>query len=38
MGTTFWLLIGYNFGCVVASSTIFNSRDGFSGSSHPTKT
>ena len=26
MATTFWLLIGYNFGCVIASCTTFDSR------------
>jgi len=26
MATTFWLLMGYKFGCVIASSTIFDSR------------
>jgi len=31
MATTFWLSIGYNFGCVIASSTIFDSRSVFSG-------
>ena len=34
MATTFWLLMGYNFGCVTASGTIFDSRYGFSGSSY----
>ena len=38
MATTFWLLMGYNFGCMIASDTLFDSRVGFSGSSHPTKT
>ena len=38
MATTFWLTMGYNFGCVIASSTIFDSRGGFSGSSYPMKT
>ena len=33
MATTFWLLMGYIFGCVIASGTIFDSRGGFSGSS-----
>ena len=36
--TTFWLSIGYNFGCVIASGTIFDSRSGFSESSYPMKT
>jgi len=35
MATTFWLLIGYNFGCVIASGTIFDSRGGFSGFRSP---
>jgi len=42
MTTTFWLLMGYNFSCVIASDysdTVFDSRGGFSGSSYPyTKT
>ena len=29
METTFWLSIGYNFGCVIASGTIFDSTVGF---------
>jgi len=33
MATTFWLSMGYIFGCVIASGTIFDSRGGFSGSS-----
>jgi len=36
--TTFWLPSGYNFGCVVASDTLFDSRCGFSGTSYPMKT
>jgi len=36
--TTFWLSMGYNFGCVIASSTIFGFGCGFSGSSHPMNT
>ena len=35
MATTFWLLMGYNFGCVIVSSTMFDSRGGFSGSKYP---
>ena len=35
MATTFWLSMGYNFSCVIASDTLFDSRDGFSGSSYP---
>jgi len=30
--------MGYNFGCVIASDTLFDSRDGFSGSSYLMKT
>jgi len=30
--------MGYNFGCMIASDTQFNSRGGFSGSSCPMKT
>jgi len=29
--TTFWLSTGYNFGCVIASGTIFDSWGEFSG-------
>ena len=38
MAATFWLLVGYNFGCMIASNTLFDSRGGFSGSSYPMKT
>jgi len=38
IATTFWLSMGYNFGCVIASDTLFDSRGGFSGSSYPMKT
>ena len=38
MRTSFWLLMGYNFGCVMASDTLFNSMGGFSVSSYPMKT
>jgi len=31
MATTFWLSIGYNFSCMIASDTLFDSRGGFSG-------
>jgi len=27
--------MGYNFGCMIASDTLFDSRGGFSGSSYP---
>jgi len=30
--------MGYNFGCMIASDTQFDSRSGLSGSSYPTKT
>ena len=36
--TTFWLSIGYNFGCMIASNTVFDSRGVFLGSSYPVKT
>ena len=36
--TTFWLSMGDNFGCVIASDTLFDSRGGFSGPSYPMKT
>ena len=29
MATTFWLSMGCNFGCVIASDTLFDSRGGF---------
>ena len=29
-GNPFWLSIGYNFGCMTASDTLFDSRGGFS--------
>jgi len=38
MATTFWLSIGYNFGCMIGSDMWFDSRGGFSGSSYPMKT
>ena len=31
MATTFWLSMGYNFGCVIASDTLFDSRVGLRG-------
>ena len=31
MATNFWLSMGYNFGCVIASDTLFDSRGGFMG-------
>jgi len=33
-----WPLMGYNFGCVIASDMLFDSRGGFSGSSYPIMT
>ena len=36
--TTFWLSMGYKFGCMIASDTLFDFRGGFSGSSYPIKT
>jgi len=38
MATTFWLSMGYNFGCMIASDTLFDSRGGFSGSGYPMET
>ena len=38
MATTFWLLMGCNFSCMVSRDTLFDSRGGFSGSSYPMKT
>ena len=38
MATTFWLSIGYDFGCMIASDTLFDSRGVFSGLSYPMKT
>jgi len=38
MATTFCLSMGYNFGCMIASDTLFESSGGFSGSSYPMKT
>jgi len=29
MATTFWLSMGYNFSCMTASDTLFDSRGGF---------
>jgi len=37
MATTFWLSMGYNFGCMIASDTLFDSRGGCSWPSHPIK-
>ena len=38
MTTTFWLLMGYNFGCVIGSDVLIDSTGGFSGSSDLMKT
>jgi len=38
MATNFWLSMGYNFGCMIASDMLFDSRGGFFGSSYPMKT
>ena len=38
MATTFWLSVDYNFSCMIASNTLFDSRSGFSGSNYPIKT
>jgi len=27
MAASFWLLMGYDFGCMIASDTLFNSRE-----------
>jgi len=35
MATSFWLSMGYNFGCMIASNTLFDSTGGFSASSYP---
>ena len=38
-GTQFAItgFVGYNFGCMIASNTVFDSRGGFLGSSYPMK-
>jgi len=33
MATNFWLSVAYNFRCMIASNTLFDSRGGFLGSS-----
>jgi len=38
MATNFWLSMGHDFGCMIASETLFDSMGGFSGSSYPVKT
>jgi len=39
-GTQFAItgFVGYNFGCMIASNTLFDSRGGSLGSSYPMKT
>ena len=39
-GTQFAItgFVGYNFGCMIATDTLFDSRTGFSGPSYPLKT
>jgi len=37
-GNRFLLSMGYNFGCMIASDTLFDFRGGFSESNYPTKT
>ena len=37
MAITFWLSMGYNFSCMIASDMLFDSRGGFSGTSYPMK-
>jgi len=38
MATTFWLSMGYNFSCMIASDMLFDSRVGFSGPRYAMKT
>jgi len=38
MATTFCLLMGYNFSCMIASDKLFDCKGGFSGTSYPMKT
>ena len=38
MATPFCLSMGYNFGCMIASDTLCDSRGGFSGLSYLMKT
>jgi len=38
VATTFWLSMGYNFGCVMTNGTIVDFRGGSSGSSYPMNT
>jgi len=38
VATSFWFSMGYNFGFMIASDTLFDYRGGFSGSSYSIKT
>jgi len=38
MATNVWLSIGYNFGCMITSDTLFDSTGVFSESSYPINT
>jgi len=38
VATTFWLSMGYNFGCVMANDMIVDFSGGSSGSSYPMNT
>jgi len=38
IATSFWLSMGYNVDCMIASDTLFDSRGEFSASSYPMKT
>jgi len=38
MAITFWLSMGYNFSCMAASDSLFDSMGRFSGPSYPMKT
>jgi len=38
MANNFWLSMGYNFGYMIASDTLYDCRGGFLGSSYPMKT
>jgi len=38
MATTFWLSMGCNFSCMIASDSLFDFIGGFSGTSYQMKT
>jgi len=38
MATTFWLSMGYNFSCMIASDSLFDSRGWVFGDNYPMKT